>query len=241
LATHLDERGAVVSTELSAIEARLARLEAVDQIRQLAAQYALSLDMRDFDALVNLFVDDVGVPGKQRGRAALKRWYADTMRSVPGSFHGIAGHVIDVETRSTARGVVYSRNDLDLGEHWMLELMIYLDQYERRGDRWYFARRTPLYWVHTDPNVPPLGDAKLRRPGSATARRGAYHDAFPSFAEFCAGRGIGDEPVADPAALDRFIETIRRGSGTPRVDPLGSSTERLVSRGAGSAAREKGE
>ena len=26
-------------------------------------------------ALVNLFVDDVGVPGKQRGRAALRAWY----------------------------------------------------------------------------------------------------------------------------------------------------------------------
>jgi hypothetical protein len=201
--------------------ARLERLEAVEQIRQLACRYALALDMRDFDALVNLFVDDVGAPGGQRGRPALKRWYAETMRSVPGSFHGVGGHVIDVESTSTGRGVVYSRNDLDLGDHWMLELMLYLDQYERRGDRWLFARRTPLYWVHTDPGVAPLGDAKLRRPGAAGATRGAYHDAFPSFAAFRAQASDVEEPVAPAAELDRFIETLRRGAPTPRVNPTG--------------------
>lgn len=201
--------------------ARLARLEAIEQIRQLPVRYALALDMRDFDALVNLFVDDIGVPGGRRGRQALKHWYAETMRSVPGSFHGVGGHVIDVESASAGRGVVYSRNDLDLGEHWMLELMLYLDQYERRGDRWLFARRTPLYWVHRDPAVAPLGDAKLRRPGAAGATRGAYHDAFPSFAEFQSGAGGGATPVAPAAELDRFIETLRRGAPTPRVNPTG--------------------
>lgn len=222
-------------TDLASIAARLGRLEALDEIRQLPAKYAVSLDMRDFDALVNLFVDDIGVPGKLRGRAALKRWYADTMRPIPGSFHGIAGHVIDIESDTEASGVVYSRNDLDLGEHWMLELMIYLDRYERRDDHWFFARRTPLYWVHTDPNVPPLGEAKLRRPGSSSATAGAYHTAFPSFAEFRAGTAIGSEPVAEPAPLDRFIATIRRGADTPRVNPRGSSGEAASTNGAGDA------
>jgi hypothetical protein len=201
---------------------RIERLEALDEIRQLASKYALSLDMRDFDALVNLFVDDVGVPGKQRGRQALKRWYADTMRSVPGSFHGINGHIIDIESDSIGRGVVYSRNDLDLGDAWMLELMIYLDEYERRDGRWYFRRRTPLYWVHTDPNTHPLGEAKLRRPGSDHAARGGYHDAFPSWEDFWADAAIGDVPVAPAAAIDHFIAAFRRGEETPRVNPRGS-------------------
>jgi hypothetical protein len=34
---------------------RIERLESIDEIRQLAAKYALSLDMRDLDAHVNLF------------------------------------------------------------------------------------------------------------------------------------------------------------------------------------------
>ena len=57
-------------SSLENLQARIERLEALDEIRQLAAKYAVALDTRDLDALVNLFVDDVGVPGKQRGRAA---------------------------------------------------------------------------------------------------------------------------------------------------------------------------
>lgn len=202
--------------------ARIERLEALDQIRQLPVKYALAIDMRDFDVMVNLFIDDVGVPGKQVGRQALKRWYADTMRMAPGSFHGVGGHIIDIESPTTARGIIYSRNDLDLGSHWMHELMLYLDRYERRDGVWYFARRTPLYWVHTDPNVAPLGEEKMRRPGSDHAVRGGYHDAFPSFAEFWSDPTIGDQPVKARAAIDGFIEQFRRGADTPRVNPYGS-------------------
>lgn len=209
-------------TNLDDLIARLERAEALDQIRQLAAKYALALDMRDFDAMANLFVEDVGVPGKQRGRQAMKRWYAQTMRESPGSFHGINGHIIDFESADLGSGIVYSRNDLDLGEHWMHELMIYLDRYERRDGVWFFQRRTPLYWVHTDPNVAPLGEAKLRPPGRDVEARGAYHDAFPSWAEFWENTEIGEEPVRPPAQLHRFLETFRRGAPTPRVNPTGS-------------------
>src|SRR5262249_40565635 len=37
----------------------LERLLAYEEIRQLAARYALAVDARDLDALVELFVDDV--------------------------------------------------------------------------------------------------------------------------------------------------------------------------------------
>ena len=41
--------------------ARLDRLESLDAIRQLAAKYSLALDMRDLDALVNLFAEDIRI------------------------------------------------------------------------------------------------------------------------------------------------------------------------------------
>ncbi len=40
------------------VEGRLQRLEAIEEIRQLAVRYALGLDSRDIDAVVELFVDD---------------------------------------------------------------------------------------------------------------------------------------------------------------------------------------
>src|ERR1700746_557128 len=101
------------------LEARIARLEALDEIRQLAAKYAVALDMRDFDSLANLFVDDVGVPGKGRGRAAMREWYdAQIRRSLLGSAHGVLGHVIDVHDADNASGLVYSRNALETQATW---------------------------------------------------------------------------------------------------------------------------
>jgi hypothetical protein len=98
----------------------------------------------------------------------------------------VHGQIIDFESPDLASGVVYSRKDLDLGEAWMLELMIYLDRYERRDGVWYFQRRTPLYWYETDMTRPPVGEKKLRIPGYEPAE-GAFHDAFPSWAEFLGG------------------------------------------------------
>lgn len=203
---------------------RMDRLESLDQIRQLPAKYALSVDMRDFDAVVNLFVEDVGVPGKQRGRAALKKWYDQAMRSgVIGSAHGVAGHIIDFETSDLATGLVYSRNDLEMPETWMIEMMAYLDRYERHDGRWYFQRRTPLYWYQCDITNPPLGERKLRYEGHAW-QEGGFHDAFATWKEFWDKvETHGSDPVKPAAPLYRFLATIRRGADTPKVRPEGGA------------------
>ena len=45
----------------TALSARIERLEAIEEIKQLAAKYSLSLDMRDLDMHVNLFLPEVKV------------------------------------------------------------------------------------------------------------------------------------------------------------------------------------
>jgi hypothetical protein len=52
------------------LEARVDRLESLDAIRQLPAKYALTLDMRDIDAMVTLFPEDVRVGKGASGGAA---------------------------------------------------------------------------------------------------------------------------------------------------------------------------
>jgi SnoaL-like domain len=205
--------------------ARIERLEALDEIRQLPARYALCVDMRDMDALVNLFVEDIGAPGGGRGRAALRRWYDTALRSGPsGTAHGVAGHIIEFESPTLASGLVYSRNDLETPTAWLIEMMAYLDRYSRRDGRWYFQRRTPLYWYECDITNPPLGEKKLRWPGREPGE-GAFHDAFPSWAEFWDRvDGDADAPVPPPAAVGRFLETVRRGRGSPRVSPAGGAS-----------------
>src|SRR6185436_19259976 len=58
------------------------RLLAYEEIRQLAARYAVATDARDLDALVALFVDDVRVGRELRGRDALKAFFDQSLRDV---------------------------------------------------------------------------------------------------------------------------------------------------------------
>ncbi len=208
------------ATDMASLLARIDRLESLDEIRQLPAKYAVCVDMRDFDQLANLFVDDVFVSKTQSGRQAIKEWFASALgNGLIGSAHGINGHIIDLEGGDLATGLVYSRNTLEHAETWYMEMMAYLDRYERRDGRWYFQRRTPLFWYQCDHLQPPLGggEAKLRWAGMEWGS-GAFHDAFPSWQDFWdeVDKG-GKGPVKPPAPLHRFLETIRRGEGSPKV------------------------
>ncbi len=207
-----------MTTDMNELYERIDRLESLDQIRQLPAKYALSLDMRNFDALVNLFTEDYRVSKTESGRPALKRWYDSVMRNkVIGSAHGALSHIIDFESKDLATGLVYSRNDLETRNVWMIEFMAYLDRYERRDAIWYFQRRTPLYWYQCDINNPPVGgENKVRWEGQEWTE-GSFHAAFASWTEFWEQREGGSEPVAPPAPLYKFLETFRRGAGTPKV------------------------
>jgi hypothetical protein len=216
----------VTAESLAELQARIERLEALDEIRQLAAKYAVALDMRDLDALVNLFVDDVGVPGRRRGRAALRAWYDAEMRhNLLGSAHGVLGHVIDVHDADHASGLVYSRNDLETQSVWVIELLAYLDSYERREGHWYFSRRTPLFWYQSDITNPPVGPSKVRWPGSAP-HNGMFHAAFPSWQVFwTADPGRLDAPVPAPAHAGAWLRSLRRDNPTPRVSPTGRADD----------------
>ncbi|MCV7257174.1 nuclear transport factor 2 family protein [Mycobacterium shimoidei] len=214
-------------TSLADLDARIERLEALDEIRQLAAKYAVALDMRDLDALVNLFVDDVKAPGKQRGRAALREWYdAELRHNLLGSAHGVLGHVIDIHDSDTATGLVYSRNDLETESVWVIEMLAYLDSYQRRDGHWYFLKRTPLFWYESDITDPPVGRQKMRWPGRPR-HDGNLHDAFPSWQDFWdADPGRRDAPVPAPAPVGAWLRTLRRDSPDPRVDPTGRTDAR---------------
>jgi len=221
-------------TETEELLARITRLEAMEQIGQLPARYALAMDMRNFDLLVNLFIDDIGVPGRQRGRQALKRWFDQQFRTdILQSGHAISGHVIDMHDASTASGVVYSRNDLETeGGVWIHEFMAYLDRYERRADRWYFQGRTPLFWFQSDATAPPIGPEKMRWPNRERFE-GAFHSAFGSWEEFWQhAQSYADVPVSEPVGVDEFIATLRGKAPIPRVNPGGGSATAPTSRQA---------
>jgi uncharacterized protein (TIGR02246 family) len=198
------------------LEARVDRLESTDAIRQLAAKYSLALDMRDMSLMAGLFVPDVRVGKTEQGREALRAYLDQTMRvQFTGTSHHIGGHIIEFDDADHAHGVVYSKNEHETGPEWVIMQMMYVDDYERVDGGWCFRRRLPLYWYATDLNRPPIGDMKMRWP-NRDYYDGGFHKLFPSWAAFWARDGAEEGPV-EPAPFGKFIETMRRGAGAPRV------------------------
>jgi len=200
-------------------EQRIDRLESIDEIRQLVSKYALSLDMRDLDAHVNLFAEDIQVSRELTGRKALKRWLDDTLRlQFTGTSHHVGNHVIEFDDPDHAHGVVYSKNEHETGDEWIIMQMMYWDNYERIDGRWYFRRRLPCYWYAADLNKPPVGDNKMRWPDRGPYK-GAYHELFPSYEKFWKNPpkdGVTPE-VATPAPIDDFLKTMRAGHPDPKI------------------------
>lgn len=204
------------------LEQRLDRLESTEEIRQLVAKYALSLDMRDLDAHVNLFAEDIRVSREATGRAHLKRWLDDTLRlQFTGTSHHTGNHIIEFDDADHAHGIVYSKNEhetpSDGGDEWVIMQMVYWDNYERIDGRWYFRRRLPCYWYATDLNKPPIGEQKMRWP-DRERYEGAWHELFPSWKKFWANPPSSDAAeVAVPAPIGEFLNTMRGDEPMPRI------------------------
>lgn len=132
------------------LEARLDRIESTQALQMLPSRYALAVDSRDLDGLVSLFVEDVDAGRWGRGREALKGFYEKVLTDFYRSQHQIVGHAFDFDDSNRAHGTVYCRAEHEQGDHWVLMIMVYFDQYERRGGRWCFARRRPAYYYAND-------------------------------------------------------------------------------------------
>ena len=196
-------------TTPQSLEDRIDRLESLDEIRQLVAKYCLALDMRDLDALVGLFPEDVRVSCEERGSLPLKRWFDDTLRNqFTGTAHVTGNHVIEFDDAEHARGLVYSRNEHETYSAWVIMTMMYWDRYERIDGRWLFRRRLPLYWYATDLNAPPLGDKKMRWP-DVEPYDGGWTDFWPTWGEFWSSDFDPGRDVAEPAQLGEFLSQLR--------------------------------
>jgi hypothetical protein len=139
--------------DLSPIERVVAR----DEIRQLVSGYAVALDARDLDGLVALFVTDVRVGRDQRGRLALRTFFDEALDETPISVLNVGTHLIDFEDRDHARGVVYCRAELQIADRWVVQMIQYRDEYERRDGAWSFVRREHLLWYGREVGTSPVG------------------------------------------------------------------------------------
>ena len=168
-----------MATHDAAIERLLAQME----IGQLAARYAVATDARDLDALVALFVDDVRVGADQVGRAALREFFARSLRDVGVTILDVGTHVIELDDADHARGVVYCRGEIQVGDRWIVQAIQYRDVYERRDGHWYFVRRRHLLWYGRDVGTNPIGLPPAHWPANHTGW-GELPEAWPTWSAF---------------------------------------------------------
>src|SRR5437879_577030 len=126
----------------------VARLVAHEEIRQLASRYALAVDSRDLDALMALFVDD--------GRDRLRASFEESLRGVGITILNVGTHAIDLVDDDHATGAVYCKGEIQDGDRWIHQAILYRDVYERRDGRWYFVRRRHELWYGAEVGVNPL-------------------------------------------------------------------------------------
>lgn len=154
----------------------LDQLLAYEQIRQLASRYALAVNMRDLDALVDLFVDDVKAFGGRTGREALKDVFRTHMGAADVDVLEVTTHVINLVDSDHATGTVYSRCEMGSRDTWARQSIVYEDRYERRDGLWYFVARNHLLFYGLDGPERPLDQPPANWPEHALGRGSVPYD-----------------------------------------------------------------
>lgn len=163
------------------------RLWAHEQIRQLASHYAVAIDSRDLDLLVSLFIDDVRVGRDTYGRDALKESFEQSLGAIGVSMLNVGTHAIDLVDADHAVGSVYCHGQIQDGERWIHQFILYRDTYERRGGKWYFVRRIHELWYGEQAAASPLELPLAQWPANHDGR-GTVPESWPTWNEFWAAR-----------------------------------------------------
>ncbi len=139
------------------LEARIARLEAESQIRQLIARYSFDIDDRRVESVRDLFSDDAVLRSADgvmnaRGVDAIMAQFNGRFAALGPGHHVMHDVQIDFESDSTARGRVSGHAELWRNGQMMVAALRYADRYCLTARGWKFAERVIgfLYYVPVD-------------------------------------------------------------------------------------------
>jgi ketosteroid isomerase-like protein len=171
------------------VEARLDRLESYEAIRQLVYRYAIAVDARDIDTIVDCFVDDVRLGDGVSGSDALRAQFETSLAMYPLMILNVGNHHIEFRDADHARGVVYCRGEIETGpEEWLVQMIMYRDRYERRAGTWQFRTREHLLFYGADLLQRPIGLPPAGKPEEFFGR-GSAPQVWPTYEAFWTRHG----------------------------------------------------
>lgn len=130
---------------MSALEARLARIEARVELTELVARYCHRIDARDYAGAAELFSVEgtLSVPDGRvsHGRAAIERFLGGELDSYQSTYHYVHAQVLDVLDAATAAGIVDAHAEHAHDGTCLLAGIRYADRYVHDDGTWRFAGR----------------------------------------------------------------------------------------------------
>ena len=137
---------------------RLAWAADVVEIQQLAYRYAICADSRDVDGIVDCYADGASRHGEPLTRAELRERFAASLSKSPLGILNVGNHLIelDPDDPDRATGTVYCRGEIEHGDSWLIQQIVYIDKYVRQNGKWKFQDRKHRLFYGSDSRVPPI-------------------------------------------------------------------------------------
>ena len=137
-----------MSASVEGLAERIARLEALEEIRELVARYGMAVDDRDVEGLADMFTSDAkfgladGMVANQ-GRQAVIDFYTERMAAFGATYHYPHSHVVefDPDRAGHATGMVNAHAELALEGRTLVTALRYFDEYRVEDGGWRFVER----------------------------------------------------------------------------------------------------
>jgi hypothetical protein len=165
---------------------RVERLESAEAIRQLVVGYALAIDSKDVNAAAALFASSTEAGGFAARRDAFVASQGDRFRT---TVHLVSGHKIELsaDNPDRATGTVYCRAEHEVKDGWIVAMLQYWDEYERRDGSWLFSTRdVKLFYVCDVLERPDMRDPVKYRLIHGRLNEAELPHIWPSWSEFWA-------------------------------------------------------
>jgi hypothetical protein len=169
---------------MDSLEDRVDRALAYEEIRQLAYRYSISVDSRDIDTLVGLYVEGALFAGQPFTRDQIRARFSEMLAKNPMMILNVGNHLIDFDDPDHAHGTVYARCEVEAGpQTWLVQQIVYLDQYVRHAGKWYFFKREHLLFYGCDLLTRPIGLHQAAQPEN-TDGKGSMPQRWPTYRAF---------------------------------------------------------
>ena len=157
----------------------------VIEIQQLAYRYAIAADSKDPESMVSLFAEGARLGDHVFERADMLERFTNSFKGSPICILNVGNHLVEVDPNDPDRatGTVYCRCEAEWQGQWLVQQIVYLDEYVRQNGKWLFAMRRHLLFYGAE-----LGRSPLDLPPSDKAEltdgKGSMPQIWPSYRRF---------------------------------------------------------